>query len=81
MHMLVLVLGLLGSVFSSLAASYAFSAVVPSFVLLPAGLAEAFGPGATAAQACKRAFKTLVAWVLGVAAGVSLVQIALGWGS
>ena len=74
-HVALLVLAVLGTVWSG---SDAYAALyLPSLAFLLGGVAEAFVPGAGAVETCKRVGKVMGAWLLGFVGFVVLGNIAL----
>ena len=73
-HVALIVLGMLGGVWSGTVEAAFF---LPFLAFLLGGVAEAFVPGASAAETAKRAGKVLGAWLLGMVGFVFLVVLAM----
>jgi hypothetical protein len=74
-HVALIVLAVLGAVWSG---NVWVAIGLPFLAFLLGGVAEAFVPGASAAQTCNRVFKVLGAWLLGWVGFFVLAGIAQG---
>ena len=74
-HVALLVLAVLGAVWSGSIDTLVF---LSSFAFVLGGVAEAFVPGASAAETAKRVGKVLGAWLLGMIGFYVLAGIAAG---